>query len=273
MFCVFVVGRNPAKSGNENMPDSLEKPSTAMNVSDLFLDEPPSSARSDSWSAGLMNMFPHQPMPNPARHIWRPMYIPNNTEDEAVRAARPHSRDSACQDGLFPASVNAKNREEVTTLRPPRNVPGKSLLASSTSRLSLFSARNSMMVPADVAREMTSTLHPPRQQAESQRRWPFPSHEQEASSYNSPSASNPLYTMEMTIDTQAEVYPPRPSGAHRHVLSRSDRVMQDELRMESWEREAVWGDGRRTQRARPPSVASCMSSDLGGFEELLYVGE
>ena len=270
---VFVIGRYLAASNKDNLPDCSERPPTAMTMSDLFLDEPPSSTRSDSWYSGLMKMFPYQPTSNPARNIWRPMHTPNNTVDEAVRAARPHSRDSACQHGLSPASVNAKNKHKVTTLRPLRKVPGKSPLESGTSRPSLPSARSNVTVPTDAEREMTSTLHPPRQQARNQRSFLFPSYEYEASLYNSPSAGNLSDTMETTIGAQAELSVPGPSGMHDHVLLQSDGAMQDELRVESREGEAVWVESRRTDHARPPSVVSHMSSDLGAFEKLPYVGE
>ena len=134
------------------------------------------------------------------------------------------------------------------------------------------------MMPVDAERETAPTLRPPKRQAQSWRSWLYPSYQQEVFS-TSPSAGNRGNdTMETTISAQAEVYAPGPSGrVQDHVMVRSDGPVEDRLRVESWEGEAVQVDGcKKADRARPPSAVSHMShmsSEFGGFEKFTSVGE
>ena len=259
------------------------RPPTAMSMSELIFDEAPPSSRSDSWDSSLMKMFPYQPVPNPDRKpsMWRPLLTTSVSVAEALRAAGPSSGDSARQGGPSAASANARSRDEdeVATLRPLRKAPGKSPPGASVSSLFTSSGRDSMeMMPVDAERETAPTLRPPKRQAQSWRSWLYPSYQQEVFS-TSPSAGNRGNdTMETTISAQAEVYAPGPSGrVQDHVMVRSDGPVQDRLRVESWEGEAVQVDGcKKADRARPPSAVSHMShmsSEFGGFEKFTSVGE
>ena len=164
----------------------------------------------------------------------------------------------------------------MATMRPLRKAPGKSPPGASASSLFTSSGRNSMeMLPVDAERETAPTLRPPKSQAQSSRSWLYPGCEQEVFS-TSPSAGNRGNdTMETTISTQAEVYAPGPSGrVQDHVMVRSDGAVEDRLRVESWEGEAVQvEDNKRADRARPPSAVSHMPSEFRGFENITSVGE
>ena len=131
------------------------------------------------------------------------------------------------------------------------------------------------MLPVDAERETAPTLRPPKRQAQSWRSWLYPAYEQEVFSTSPGAGNRGNDTMETTISAQAEVYAPSLSGrVQDHVMVRSDGAVEDRLRVESWEGEAVQVDGnKRADRARPPSAVSHMSSELGGFEKFTSVGE